>query len=168
MTDINTQKIDFENGIILGRDDAPVKLVEFTNLRCPYCRQWWQERHDLIAEYVAAGRVQHIIKLFDKEKPSLAAGDVMHHHVPQDESAPDVISSIFETQDDWGNLDTLEDVADYAVNTLGLTLQNHKEMSTKIKNETLESGVFFIPTMIVNDQVFDQKIALEDLKALLD
>ncbi|MGO2083695.1 thioredoxin domain-containing protein [Vagococcus sp.] len=168
MNDIDTQKIDLTTGIILGKKDAPIKLVEFTNLRCPFCKQWWEERQKLIAKYVAEGKIQHIIKLFDKDKASLAAGNIMHHHVPEDETATKVITTIFETQDDWGELDSLEDVANYAKQELGLTLQKTEHTSEAIKKEAAASGVFFIPTMIIGDTVFDQKISDQDLEKLLN
>lgn len=168
MTEIDVTKVNTETGIKIGLDTAPTKIVEFVNLRCPYCKQWSDEKNDLLQELVNDGKIQRIIKLFDKEKPSLALGNIMHHHVPNDDSALAAILDIYKTQDVWGSFDSHEEVAKYAVDELQLTLEDYKTTSEAIVAETKESNVFFIPTMIVGEEVLDQKISTEELLALLD
>lgn len=168
MEAIDTSKIKTDLGITLGNEDAPITVVEFTNLRCPFCKQWWDERHGLLNDYITSGRIKHTIKLFDKESPALAKGNIMHHHVPNDDTAIDAISAIFETQDIWGNMASDEDIARFAQEELGLTLQTDTKVLQAIVEETKESNVFFIPTMIINDTVFDQKITDDALIALIE
>ncbi len=43
-------------------------MIEFINLACPYCRQWFEESHELLEEAVQSGQLRRVIKLFDKEK----------------------------------------------------------------------------------------------------
>lgn len=168
MTDVDVSKLNTTTGIKVGDSDAPVKIIEFINIRCPYCRQWFDEKNDLLQEYVNAGKIERIIKLFDKEKPALAKGNIMHHHVPTDASAMSAIKAIYDTQDIWGDLEDHTEIAEYAVNTLGLSLQDNDEMSQAILEEAIDANVFFIPTVIIGDQVFDQKISNEELIALLE
>ncbi|MGY3766641.1 thioredoxin domain-containing protein [Vagococcus vulneris] len=168
MTEVDTTKVDNNLGIIYGSDSAPVTIIEYINLRCPYCKQWWDERSPLIDKYVAEGKVKQVIKLFDKEKESLQRGNVMHQYVPNNMTAKEAIAKIYDTQDQWGDL-SLDGVAEFAVNKLGLDRQPETEsMTKKIAEECKENGVFFIPTMVINDHVFDQKISDEDLVSLLE
>ncbi|MDT2815375.1 thioredoxin domain-containing protein [Vagococcus carniphilus] len=168
MTDVETSKINYDTGIKIGSDKAPVKVVEYINVRCPFCRQWSDEKNDLLQQLVAEGKIQRVIKLFDKEKPSLALGNIMHHHIPTDEKAIAAIQAIYETQDDWGNLDSHEEVALYATEKLQLTLQDYKETAESIVQETIDANVFFVPTVIIGEHVVDQKISNDELLALIN
>ena len=65
------------NGVKIGSDTAPKRLIEFINLRCPYCKQWFEESYDTLDQAVAEVKIQRIIKLLDKDKISLHRGYVM-------------------------------------------------------------------------------------------
>ena len=48
-----------QRGTALGRRDAPVTLVEFADLQCPYCAQWSSVAFDdIVEEYVRPGKVR--------------------------------------------------------------------------------------------------------------
>ncbi|MBE9390122.1 thioredoxin domain-containing protein [Vagococcus salmoninarum] len=169
ISNINVSATNTEVGLKIGDAGAPVKVIEFVNLRCPYCRQWFDESAETFAEYVASGKVQRIIKLFDKTKPGLDKGNIMHKYVPQEPTEGlAAIAAIYQSQDDWGNLESFAEVADFAEQTLGLTLAEDPAVAESIVSEAAEAGIIFVPTMVVNDDIFDQKISQTAFKALLD
>jgi protein-disulfide isomerase len=48
-----------QDGIALGRPDAPVTLVEFADLQCPFCRDYALQVFPLVVrDYVATGKVR--------------------------------------------------------------------------------------------------------------
>lgn len=48
-----------QDGIALGKPDAPVTLVEYADLQCPYCADWARDAFPAIVdEYVRDGRVR--------------------------------------------------------------------------------------------------------------
>lgn len=45
----------------IGRDDAPVTILEFTDLQCPFCRQFHAETFPLIKKnYIDTGKVRFV------------------------------------------------------------------------------------------------------------
>lgn len=76
---MNADKVNLTYGFKIGSEDAPVKVIEFVNLNCPYCKQWYVDSKDVLTKYVNENKVQRVIKLFDKEKPGLRKGNVVHH-----------------------------------------------------------------------------------------
>ncbi|HBM5638150.1 TPA: thioredoxin domain-containing protein, partial [Enterococcus faecium] len=49
---IDATKTNTQKGILYGSSNAPKKMVEFINLSCPYCRQWFEESYELLEEAV--------------------------------------------------------------------------------------------------------------------
>jgi protein-disulfide isomerase len=48
-----------QKGIYLGNPNAPVRLVEFADLQCPFCRQYsLQSLPQLVQDYVRTGKVR--------------------------------------------------------------------------------------------------------------
>lgn len=53
-----------EGGYLLGRTDAPVKLVEYGARTCPACAKFTVDATDAIEDYVAAGKVSYEFRDF--------------------------------------------------------------------------------------------------------
>jgi len=52
-----------QDGISLGSPQAPVTLVEYADLQCPYCAQWARDAFPTIVEqYVRAGQVRVVFR----------------------------------------------------------------------------------------------------------
>jgi protein-disulfide isomerase len=48
-----------QHGTLLGRPDAPTRIVEFADLQCPYCREYTlQALPSLVNDYVRTGKAQ--------------------------------------------------------------------------------------------------------------
>jgi protein-disulfide isomerase len=52
-----------ERGPVLGRQDAPVTLVEFADLQCPFCAEWSQSAFpEIVRDYVRPGKVRIVFR----------------------------------------------------------------------------------------------------------
>ena len=167
---IKADKVNTTYGFKIGQESAPVKVIEFINLSCPYCKKWYVDSKDALNDYVHEGKIQRIIKLFDKEKPSLKKGNVVHHHLDYKKPEESLIEiDYFLThQDDWKNLANLDQVAEYAVEKRGLSYQPNEIEINGIINEANDANVIFVPSVFIGDNVFDEHITPVELKKLID
>jgi protein-disulfide isomerase len=52
-----------QHGAALGNPRAPVTLVEYADLQCPYCARWAQQAlPPIVSEYVRSGRVRIVFR----------------------------------------------------------------------------------------------------------
>lgn len=60
-----TAKITNLNGYALGKADAPLTMVEFTDLQCPFCRQFMLTSFDEIKKnWIDTGRLRYVTRDF--------------------------------------------------------------------------------------------------------
>ncbi|MDT2736758.1 thioredoxin domain-containing protein [Enterococcus pseudoavium] len=164
ITVINPALVNDFNGIKIGSNTASKRIVEFINLRCPYCKQWFEETNDTLNQAVAQGQLQRIIKLLDKDKVSLQRGNVMHEYISDDpKKALIQIQQAFATQETWKDLE-LEAVAQYAEKTLHFSQQDNESLRREIRNEAEQANIQFVPTLILGDHIFDESIDEVTLK----
>ncbi len=168
ITRIDPQQTTPRHGIKIGDPHARHTLLEFINLRCPYCRKWHQLSEEILKQAVADGRVYRVIKLYDKDKESLQRGNVMHRFVPKDDptAALAAIDAIFATQKEWGDL-SLEETAEFARTQLGLQEAADSATTAAIKAEAAAANIQFVPTVILDEHIFDESISPEALTDFL-
>ncbi|MCC5890302.1 MAG: DsbA family protein [Alkalibacterium sp.] len=169
MTGINTDAITTEGGLHLGNKDAPVKVVEFLNLRCPFSREWWENGGPVLDKYVEDDKVERIIKLYDKEKTGLSKGNVLHAHLNYDnvDQARKDMDYYTAHLDDWGDLPE-EEVAAYAKEKREAERQENSREAEAIVAEAKEANVATVPTVVIEDYIFDQHITEEELKSIIE
>ena len=60
-----TARITNLSGFVMGRPDAPLTMIEFTDLQCPYCRQYATVTFDEIRKnWIDTGRLRYISRDF--------------------------------------------------------------------------------------------------------
>ncbi|MBP2099221.1 DsbA family protein [Enterococcus rivorum] len=166
---IDGSKVTPKNGLIIGNNEASIKIVEFMNVRCPFCKKWFDESFDLLNKYVKTGQLQRVIKLYDKEKESLKPGNIMHRYIDYNspEKALSDLQKIYATQNSWGNL-SLEDVATFAETQLNLTKKVNEVIIQSVLTEANAANIQFVPTCIIGKHIFDESITLEKLTEYIE
>ncbi|MBE6171908.1 MAG: DsbA family protein, partial [Enterococcus faecium] len=76
------------------------------------------------------------------------------------------IKAIFDAQDEWKQLD-LDGIAEYATETLGLTEQEDQATTQAIIDEANAAHIQFVPTVIIDEHIFDESITPEELSELV-
>jgi protein-disulfide isomerase len=80
-----TAKITNLKGFVMGRPDAPLTMIEFTDLQCPFCRQYVTTTFDEIKKnWIDTGKLRYISRDFPLDfhpqampaaRAALCAGD---------------------------------------------------------------------------------------------
>lgn len=48
---------------VLGSNDAPIVIVEYSDYQCPFCRRWFDDsKQKLVDNYISTGKVQLVFK----------------------------------------------------------------------------------------------------------
>lgn len=60
------KKLDYDfEGPVMGEENAPVTIVEFSEFQCPYCLRYYNDTYGKIKKnYVETGKVKYIFKHF--------------------------------------------------------------------------------------------------------
>lgn len=57
--------VSADDDAYLGDKDAPVVMIEFSDLQCPFCRSFWRDTLPLIkSEYIDTGKVRFVYRDF--------------------------------------------------------------------------------------------------------
>jgi protein-disulfide isomerase len=62
---------------ILGNPNAPIKIVEYSDPSCPYCKQFNPTMEQVMSAYGAGGKVAWVYRQFPLDKPD-ANGNILH------------------------------------------------------------------------------------------
>jgi protein-disulfide isomerase len=115
--------------LTLGRDDAPVAVVEYADLTCPHCAAFHSKVLPLLKEkYIDTGKARLLFREFPLNVHSLIAFMSVRCVAPQD--AFPLLAALFSRQDDWAVSESAKELADrlFAVGEqFGLTRQAFDE-----------------------------------------
>lgn len=167
---IKVNEIDTVYGLKIGDPNAPVKVLEFINLQCPFCKKWHDESKELLAKYVEEGKVQHIIKHYNKETPHLVKGNIIHRYLDYSnpKAALEEMDYFFDKQDEWSTLENLDDIAAYVEEKRGLKVQSNEKEIEGIIEEAVRANVELVPTVFIGEEIFDEHITVDELKTMIE
>lgn len=159
----NYSEITYNDALKLGSDDASVKVIEYVNLRCPFSKKYEENIVPSLDQYIKDGKVQRVLKHFDKEKYPLEVGNVLNQYLDysQPEETYKMVQKIFAEQDSWGEqrLSHIPHVA----KEYGLTLQkNNKDQAERVFKEVQAVNVELIPTIFVGEKEWVGTVELNE------
>lgn len=165
----NYSGITHTDSIKIGSDDAPLKIVEYINLRCPDSKNYEENVAPFLNVYIKNGTVQRILKHFDKQKYPLEVGNVLNQYL--DYSTPEetfnLVKKLFEEQEIWGK-NRLSQIPHIA-KEYDLSLQaENREQANRIDDEIKSVNVTNVPTVFVGEKAFVETIELDEFKEAVE
>ena len=84
----------------VGSDDAPIKVLEYSSLRCGHCGAFHNTTYkELKEKYIDTGEVQMVFRELPLNKPALDASMILRC-MPEDKYVS-FMTLLFESQDSW-------------------------------------------------------------------
>lgn len=166
---------------VLGRADAPVTIVEFSDYQCPYCRQYALQTLPKIKEtYIDTGQVRYLFKDYPlPSHPSAQKAAEAAHCAGAQGAFWEMHARLFESQSTWsqqgqeGAIDAfvryakelgLEDVAFRACLEGG----QFGEQIRQDQWEGEQAGVYGTPSFLVNDQLLAGAYPFETFQEIIE
>ncbi len=118
--------------ITLGKDDAPVTVVEYASMTCSHCAHFHHEVFPYLKEkYIDTGKVKLVFREFPLD-PLAAAVSMLSRCAPRDKYF-DVMGLFFETQMTWARADNPVDALFNLSKQVGFTQDSFKTCLTDQK-----------------------------------
>ncbi len=171
--------------MVLGKENAPVTIVEYMSMTCPHCAHFHTTTFDAIRKkYVDTGKVRFIIREFPFD-PRAAAAFMLarcNPQKPEEMSAPEqyfaMVSMLFKQQQTWAAADDgraallqMAKLAGFTEDSFTKCLTNQKlldEVNATRERGSKEFGVNATPTFLINGKRFSGDMTVDTMSALID
>jgi protein-disulfide isomerase len=161
---------------VLGKDDAPVTLVEYASLTCPHCARFHTNVLPTIkSEYIDKGLVRLVYRDFPLDNAALMAAVVAQ--CAGRERYFGFLDALFAAQENWARagdpaaaLQRIAALGGMSQSEFNACLKNESIVDAVVK-ERLEAdkkfGVNSTPTLLVNGEKYSGGLTAEQFRAVV-
>ena len=160
----------------LGKDDAPVTIVEYASMTCPHCAQFHEATYpELKKRYIDTGKVRFIFREFPLDP--LAAGASMLARCAEKEKFFPMIETLFHMQRTWAiekpipPLMAIAKQAGFSEQSFNACLSDQKmleALQAEQKRATDKFKVNSTPTLFINGKMQKGGATIDDLAKVID
>ena len=156
-------KNKIDNLVIIGSENAKIKIKLFSSFTCPHCASFHTEVIPKLSKYVNAGKVQIIFIDFPLDQAAFNASKLLH--CVDDNKQMKLLDSIYENQKQWVTGSTIEQINNnlkIIVKSFGLDeikfnkCVNNDLISDRILNGRIDAhkkySIESTPTIIINEK----------------
>jgi len=168
------------NLIVLGKNEAPVKIKIFSSFTCPHCANFHFDIIPKIKEkYIDAGDVQLIFIDFPLDQAAFNASKLLH--CVEKNKQISFMDKIYENQNQWTTGSTLDEInknLKKIVENLGITQVKFDKclideaIGDKILNGRIVASQKYsinsTPTIIINEKKLDGSVSFKSIKKEID
>jgi protein-disulfide isomerase len=160
----------------LGKDDAPVTIIEYASMTCPHCAHFHEATYpELKKRYIDTGKVRFIFREFPLD--NLAAGASMLARCADKSKFFPLIETLFQKQRTWAverpipPLMAIAKQAGFTEQSFNACLSNQKMLDAiqaEQKRAADKFGVNSTPTLFINGKMQKSGVSIDDLAAIID
>jgi protein-disulfide isomerase len=159
-----------------GRADAPVTIVKYASLTCPYCRGFHKDTFPkLKKEYIDTGKVRFIIREFPIGKTSGAATIALRCAKP--EKYLELYGKFLEQQPAWVSQEVRLDPIFKVASQVGMTRQQFDACRENqamidglkwVKDRGRTLGVIGTPNFFVGSTLVKKVLTIEEIRTMVE
>jgi len=161
----------------IGKEDAPVTIVEYMSMTCPHCREFHKNTYpELKEKYVDTGKVRFILREFPLD-PRAAAAIMLARCAPKDQYFP-MVDVLFKRQTVWA---TAQDARSELLNIAKLAGFTQESFEACLTNQQLlddvnsvrttaaeDFGVDATPTFFIDGKRYSGDMSIGQMSAIID
>ena len=162
--------------VVLGQDQAPVKIKIFSSLTCPHCASFHiNVVSEIKKEYIETGKVQLIFLDFPLDQVAFNASKLLHCLDKKKQIL--FLDTIYETQNKWMSGSNIKDInknLKKIVMNFGINSTQYDKclinetISDKILNGRIDANhkysIDSTPTIIINEKKFEGSTSFKNIK----
>ena len=166
--------------IVVGSNDAIVKIKVFSSLTCPHCANFHiKVIPEIKKKYVESGKVQIILIDFPLDQAAFNASKLLH--CLDQKRRIGFLDTIYETQNEWtkgSNINDINNNLKKIVKNLGISSEQFEKcitdecISDKILNGRIESNqkysISSTPTIVINEKKLEGSASFENIKKKIE
>lgn len=160
----------------IGREDAPVVIVQYASLTCPYCKQFHNEVFPALKrDYIDTGKVRYILRDFPIGRTSGQASIALrcapaHKHL-------ELYGKFLNQQAAWVSQDVRLDPIYAVAAQVGITRTQFDACRTDValvesikamKDRGRKLGIIGTPNFFVQDKLIKKAVDMAELKSLIE
>ena len=166
--------------VILGEDNAPVKIKVFSSLTCSHCANFHIKIvPEINKKYVKSGKVQLIFIDFPLDQAAFNASKLLH--CLDQKKRIGFLDTIYETQNEWANGSSINDINNNLkkiVKNLGISSEQFEKciidegISDKILNGRIEANqkysISSTPTIVKNEKKLEGSANFKNIEKKIE
>ena len=166
--------------VMLGEDNAPVKIKVFSSLTCPHCASFHMEVVPKIKKkYIDSGKVQLIFIDFPLDQAAFNASKLLHCLNNKKKIA--YLDIIYENQEKWASGSSLEEInkkLKKIVESLGISSDkfnkclNDEIIGNKILANRIDGqrkySINSTPTIIINEKKLEDSVSFKNISKKIE
>ena len=166
--------------IVMGTDDALVKIKIFSSLTCPHCANFHIEVIPQIKKnYVDTGKVQLIFIDFPLDLAAFNASKLLH--CLDEKKQISFLDTLYENQKDWVSGKNIEEINNNLINIVDSMGITKTQFNKCLNNEMIEDKILIgridghkkysidsTPTIVINEVKFEGVVNFKNIKKKID
>ena len=159
-----------------GSATAPVTIVQYASLTCPYCRRFHKEVFpQLKSTYIDTGKVRYILREFPIGKTSGAATIALRCAPP--EKYLELYGLFLDQQPAWVSQEVRPDAIFAVAQQVGMTRaqfdacrENHVMIENLkwVKERVRKLGIIGTPNFFIGNKLYKRVLTMDDIRALVE